>query len=458
MPLRALASAKRKYAPDIPPLRIRIQRAPFSPRVSGFVCAFPRYTIVKLLIISQTTEIGGAERCILDLIHAVRTSRPAWAVTLLLPGAGPLSEELARSNVECIALPWPRGLESLGDGSFRWNEGRLGTLRALVGAGAATTPALARYAWRLRKTLAQVAPTIVHTHGVKAHLVGSLARPASARLVWHSHDYVSTRGVSRWLMRACNRGVDAVIANSEDVARDVSRVLKRRTHAILNGVDTDRFTPRVAPAADVMAIGSSATLRVGLVATYARWKGHRLFLEAAKAVVDAHPSRDVRFFIVGGGLYRTPNSQISREQLQVWTRELGLERHVCFLDFRPDIERVYSALDIVVHASTEPEPFGLVVAEAMACGRPVVSAGRGGVLELISSEISGLIVPSNDPRAMARALLALLDDPAKRRHLGEHARTRVEQHLSRDRYGAEVIALYERLLDNPQFQHLRFAA
>src|SRR5205085_8086358 len=131
------------------------------------------------------------------------------------------------------------------------------------------------------------------------------------------------------------------------------------------------------------------TLRVGLVATYARWKGQEVFLDAAGRLAAGRPELPVRFYVVGGPVYQTRGSQFSEGELRRLAAQRGLADRVGFVGFREDTAPVYRALDVVVHASTRPEPFGLTVVEAMACGRPVIVSRAGGAAELFTPGYDG---------------------------------------------------------------------
>ena len=104
---------------------------------------------------------------------------------------------------------------------------------------------------------------------------------------------------------------------------------------------------------------------------------------------------------------------------------------------------VLRALDIAVHASTEPEPFGLVIAEAMACGRPVVTTANGGAAELIEVDRDALVAPSGDPRALATAIERLAGDAGLRDSLGAHARAAALARFSPARMVADVVSVLE---------------
>ena len=117
---------------------------------------------------------------------------------------------------------------------------------------------------------------------------------------------------------------------------------------------------------------------------------------------------------------------------------------VLFVGFQSDPVDVYRALDVVVHASTEPEPFGRTVVEAMACGRCVIVSQAGGASELFRHDVDGVGVPPRDPKGLAAAIRALALDPARRERLGNAARSTALARFSRTRLAPEVLAAYER--------------
>src|SRR5262249_52926653 len=155
---------------------------------------------------------------------------------------------------------------------------------------------------------------------------------------------------------------------------------------VANAIDLNRFQPGPGAGAwlDRLAGLPSAApgaVRVGLVATYARWKGHDVFLAAAHRLRQvAWPP--LRFYVIGGRIDRTAGSQWTPAELQARAGVLPAEGRLGFVPFQNDLAPFYRALDIVVHASTRPEPFGLTIAEAMACGRAVVVTRSGGAAEL----------------------------------------------------------------------------
>ena len=308
-----------------------------------------------------------------------------------------------------------------------------------------------RYARRLRRLVAEVRPDIVHSNGIKCHLLTRLARLRNTAVVWHVHDFISRRSLVARGLRWAARAASGIVAISQAVAQDARSALGPIPVAVVvNGIDTERFLPGRADGAGLdrlaglPALGSDV-VRVGLVATFARWKGQDVFLRAARQVV-AVTSRPVRFYVVGGPIYQTRGSQWSEAELHQQGADLRTTERLGFVRFQDETPPVYRALDVVVHASTQPEPFGLTIAEAMACGRAVIVARAGGAAELFTPEEDAIGVPPGDADALARAIIELVNDPARRRRLGEAARRSAVERFGRDRLGPQVLDAYRQFL------------
>jgi glycosyltransferase involved in cell wall biosynthesis len=246
--------------------------------------------------------------------------------------------------------------------------------------------------------------------------------------------------------------VGCALAVSESVAEDARSSLPGcPVEVIANAIDVQHFTPAESDGNRLDACAglppaAPGTVRVGLVATYARWKGHEVFLEAAAHLLQNGLSAPIRFYVVGGPIYRTQNSQFSEVELRRFAERRGLAGCVGFIGFQNDPVEAYRSLDIVVHASTRPEPFGLTVVEAMACGRAVVVAEAGGVRELFRPGHDAMGVSPGDPAALAAILLRLVSDPVERGRLGNAARQTACQRFAQERLGPQIAAVYDRLL------------
>jgi glycosyltransferase involved in cell wall biosynthesis len=296
----------------------------------------------------------------------------------------------------------------------------------------------------------EVRPDVVHSNGIKCHLLTRLARLPDTAVVWHVHDFVGRRPLMARGLRWAARAASGAVAVSGAVARDARGVLGAvPVDVVPNGVDTARFAPGPGDGAALdrlagLPAAGPGAVRVGLVATFARWKGQDVFLRAARRVAAEVPGREVRFFVVGGSIYRTHGSQWSEGELRRQGADLLAAGRLGFVGFQDDTAAVYRALDVVVHASTQPEPFGLTIAEAMACGRAVIVARAGGAAELFTPDYDAVGVPPGDAEALAAAVKGLVDDPGRRQRLGAGARHTAVGRFRRERLGPQVLDAYRR--------------
>ncbi len=386
--------------------------------------------------------------CLLDLLASFRASRPGWSLKVVLGDDGPLAGEVAALGVGCDVLPMPGRLAALGDAGLgpARGGGRAGGRLALAGRGTGAAVAASAYLGRLRRALRAEAPDLVHTNGMKAHVLGAWAAPRGVPVVWHLHDYAGPRAVMARLLRWSSRRTVRGVAVSRSVAADAARVLGPGVPVdmVYNAVDLTRFAPGPGDGAWLDAEAglppaAPGSVRVGLVATYARWKGHEVFLRAAARLAGGPPAR---FYVVGGPLYRSAGSQYARDELRSLADGLGLEGRVGFVGHQGEPSDVYRALDVVAHASTRPEPFGRVIVEAMACGRAVVASRAGGAAELFEDGVSAAGCPPGDPEALAAALARLIADPGARRALGVAGRAEAVRRFGRDRLAGEWSRVY----------------
>lgn len=397
---------------------------------------------MRLLFLNPTASMGGAERVLLDMLTMLRRARPTWTVGLIVGNDGTLVAEARAVGVETTVLPFPRVFARLGDTSL---DGPVAWLRFLRRAAVATV-SLVGYVRHLSAAIARFEPDILHSNGFKMHILSAVAsRPAGTSLIWHFHDYLGSRRVTGRIIRFLKPRCQMVIAVSKNVAEDIRQVLGSQPPVtpLWNAVDLERFTPD-GSVLDLDALAGlepapHGTVRIGLVATFARWKGHLVFLESLVPLVQRYP---IRAYIVGGPLYETDGSQVSMAELKDAIARLELGSHVGLTGFVRDAAAALRSLDVVVHGSTSPEPFGLVIAEAMACGRAVVVSNSGGVAELVSHEVNALVYRSGDVQALTAATERLLIDPELRQRLSASARASADQQFAPATMESDLLACY----------------
>ena len=399
---------------------------------------------VRIAYLNPVGQLGGAEISLLDLLAGIRVAEPAWELHLVTGEDGPLVERAQALGVQVKVLPFPRALARLGDSGSR----PLAALWQALGAVTGTAVYLAR----LRRTLTAIQPDIVHTNGFKMHILGTWARRERTPVIWHIRDYVSSRPVMKRLLRFHAGRCALAIGNSNSVAQDIQRACGPRFDAvcIYNAVNLVQYSPD-GPRADLDSLSGlpqaeSSSLRIGLIATLAHWKGHAVFLRAFAELPD---HLDYRAYVIGGPIYQTEKSQHTLDQLRAFAVQLGIAHRVGFTGFMSKPADAMRALDIIVHASTQPEPFGRVIAEGMACGRAVICSAAGGALELVTDGRDALTHAPGDHVALADCIVKLAQDSDLRACLGRAGRATAERRFELSRLAEEMIPLYRRITALP---------
>jgi glycosyltransferase involved in cell wall biosynthesis len=398
---------------------------------------------MRIAFLSVSAEFGGSESAMWQLVRGLRRLSPSNEAIVVVPREGALSARVRETGAEVRVLSMPDALASFGEWSLKGATAVARRSTALL-AALRTVPA---YREALRALLSALAPDVVHSNGFKMHVLGARSAPAGVPVVWHMHEYLSNRPLSRALLRHHAPRAAAIVANSRSVADDVAGALgsaASRVTSVHNAVDLAEFSP-AGPVDDLDALAGLSpaperTLRVGLVATFARWKGHETFLRAMRATREL----PVRGYVLGGPLYDTAGSQYSLEELRSLAASLGVADRVGLTGHRAHPAAAMRALDVVVHASTEPEPFGLVIAEAMACGRPVLVSAAGGAAELVQHEQNALTFPPGDVDALACAIARCASDEILRARIGAAARRTAVTRFDPDVFTQAFLDIYTR--------------
>jgi glycosyltransferase involved in cell wall biosynthesis len=342
-----------------------------------------------------------------------------------------------------MRVPFGERLAAVGDTALISNA-RLavaGFSRRLV-SGLIDGPA---YALKLGAAIREFRPSVIHSNGIKMHLLAAVVR-GRAPIVWHIRDLIGARPLVSRAMRLLEGRASAAIAISNSVAADARNVLSSLPISVVyDAIDTDVFAPS-GPSADLDSLSkcpaAAGVLRVGLVATYARWKGHDVFLKAIARLKSRHPAPAARFYVVGGPIYETAASQYDERELRALAAELGVEGRVGFVPFQERIDEVYRSLDVVVHASLRPEPFGRTIAEGMASGKPTIVSHNSGAGELLMNGMDAIQTPAGSDEALAAAIEELAGDAGLRERMGRAARRTAVDRFSRGRLAEEVFRVY----------------
>ena len=281
---------------------------------------------------------------------------------------------------------------------------------------------------------------VIHAHGVSAQIhAGLAARRLQRPSIYHVHDLFNSRwSADSALHRLALRVPSArTIAISASVAASLrGRVAASRLHTILDGVDREI----VAPAAEAIC----GTPLVAWCGRLQAWKGPHHFIAAARHVHRLRP--DARFALVGGTLFGLEPEYAAALRDQITAAGLvdvlTLTGHVD--DARPWLR----AASVVVHSSERPEPFGLVMAEAMMQERPVAAFRHGGAAEIVLDEETGRLVSPGDTVALGDSVVDILRDSSRALDMGRAGRRRALQYFDADVMTASVAAVYDLVPDH----------
>jgi len=293
---------------------------------------------------------------------------------------------------------------------------------------------------RFRRFLNAELPDIIHTHKNRALFFVYLATIGMRRPPW-----VANRGTIYPLSRnpishyIHNRHVDCIMAVSHAVRNSLVNdgIAGEKVEVVYGSFDPRRFHPKVDRTAMrqqwLIPEGSPVIGLVGSLKTPK--KGHPVFLKAGKLLMQKRP--DLKIVLVGEG---------NPQSLQALAVSLCIADRVVFAGFTEDIPAALAAMDVVVCASLRGEGLTGAIREAMAMARPVVSTDVAGNCELVLPEETGLLVPPDEPAALAWAVEKILGDPKLAARYGERGRQRVIELCAEDVRLARVESIYQILL------------
>jgi glycosyltransferase involved in cell wall biosynthesis len=378
---------------------------------------------VRVLVANHTSLVSGAERALLDL---VAEPPPGASIEVACP-KGELAERLRDMDVPVVTL---RGSA----GSFK-----LHPMHTPVAAAE-----LAGDALRLRRLTGGKRFDIVHANSVRSGLSAVAAQAAGgAAAVVQVHDYLP-EGVVAGAIRRVLGHARLLMANSQATAATLGPRLA--AEVVYNPLDLDRFDPaRVDREAARRSLGlEPGTPVAGVVAQITPWKGQELAIAALARARERVP--DAQLLLVGETKFtsaatRYDNRSYLRD-LEASVARLGLKEAVRFLGEREDVPAVLRALDVVLVPSGH-EPFGRIVAEALAMGTPVLATSVGGPAEILDHGRTGLLIDPHDPGAWSDALAQLLTSPEQRARLASAGRERALD-FSRRAYARRLGDLWRR--------------
>lgn len=399
----------------------------------------------KIFIAESGSGYGGTGRYLFDLVHALDGNR--FAVQVVAYAHGPFINRLLKENYPLQLKPgwrflWAENVRDAGQTTKRsfpgklltWTLRKMGSILQII----FYVPLIALY---LRKQKCR----LVHLNNeILTHIPLILAaRLAGCKSVCHLHGWRPFTKIEKLVVQY----VDELICISEAGSRYFSDLLNGRcVQAIPNGVNINgrstQLTEKRTAKHRVFGLSDEQTAVV-ILGRLVPWKGQDVFLKAMQQVISEKPNSVG--LIVGEDSSRDKAFVKKLKDLSV---ELAISDNIKFAGWQDDVEAIYAGADIVVHASTKPEPFGLVILEAMLAGKPVVAVEGGGVNDLVINGETGLLVKSAEEKEIAHAIMTYINNHDLVHRFTTNAYNRLLTHFTIERNATEIMALYDKLLEN----------
>jgi glycosyltransferase involved in cell wall biosynthesis len=364
----------------------------------------------RILLVAPVAVLGGAGQVLADLVENAAAGGYEPYPVFLRPG--PLVDRFRERQI-------PHRVIDAG----RMRQVRHGTRAAL---------------W-LRHEIHRVGPRVIVGTEPRAHLYcAASAWRTGVPVVWCQPSLPKEGDRLTRLIAALP--ASGVIAPSEAVATRQRGFARCPPVTVVSpGVSVDELERASRTTVRASAGIPAGAPLVGIVGRLQRWKGQHLFLCAAKLVLEKVP--EAWFVVVGGADMGWERGNYPAE-LRALTRSLGIDERVVFTGHSDRPAGWIAALDIAVNASN-PEPFGLVVIEAMALGVTVVALAAGGPGEIITDSVDGLLVGSHNPEAFARVIVDALCDGDLRARIGVAARSTVHRRYTSEQFAAAFGSLMQ---------------
>lgn len=383
----------------------------------------------RIAYVDHAVDIGGAEKSLAELVK--RLDLGEFSPVVLHAKNAKWLAEGTWQQFTCLPVFGPTQLLE----RKRQDIGS-GMLRSVTDMLASAGPVFS--VWR---GLTRVGADLVHTNSLKCHLLGGLAaRLASRPLVWHLRDILTGQQGLSLLKRAATTLKPRIIAISAAVAEQFAD-LRASVTIIPNGVPLGQFCPGPPDPQLQAELGLTSEDQVFcVVGRLTPWKGHMTLLEALALTAPNHPH--LKLLVVGEVAFWENSYE---REVKEKADDLGIADRVVWTGYREDVPKLLRLCDVCVLPSVD-EPFGRVLVEAMAVGKPVIGTNSGGVPEIIVDGETGLLVPSNNATALAEAIEEMLSDPLQAQQMGEAGLQRARELFDADRVAAQVQQVYRELL------------
>ena len=379
----------------------------------------------NIVFLHSSSELYGSDRSLLNLVKNL--DKDKFNITVILPDDGPLVDKInSFDNVEVII----NELAVL----RRKNLSLSGMSKYFI--------ELMRSIKFINNLIKEKSIDIVYTNTSVIFVGGISAKICKVKSVWHIREIIKSKYERFIVSKIVNIFSDYIIANSKATAEAISKN-KDKVKVVYNAIDIeknsdlkgiDEFYKEVA----ATIVKSNNKIKIGMAGRINRWKGQKLFVDMAKLVSEENDNVE---FLIAGDVYKGEDYIL--DNLKGYILESGVKDKIGLLGQVDNMSNFYKKLDIFVLPSIQPEPFGLVVIEAMNNKLPVVATNHGGPVEIIDNNIDGFLVDYKDAREMAQVVNKLIKDKELRNYISANAEKKVKKKFNVSRYVDEISYILE---------------
>ncbi len=360
------------------------------------------------MIVDPADFIGGAELFNIDLVNNISKRYPDIKIDIIFNGNTDYKTKL-HTSIKTISLPFPK-LKRTG-------------LKGIYNL------------YKISKSIKQIVKTnkydIIQSNTVRAHIASSIVSQNN-KLFWFIHDFTLPKKIIKLFSRIPTHIFCCSKIVKEYVIKTVGKTHKDKISIVYNGIDINKklFRPK------------NKIKRVGIAGRIDRWKGQKYFILAAIEILKIN--KNVSFHIYGEPNIHNKNTIEYFSELKTLISNHHLEGKITLEGYKKNIMRSLNELDVFVHCSTEEEPFGRVIIEAMSLSKPVVASDIGGPLEIIKDNVNGLLINPKDTVNLAKSINLLLQDEEKANKISKEAKKTIEKRFELNNIVDQVVNKWEK--------------
>lgn len=386
-----------------------------------------------ILVIHQSAELYGSDKTMLYFLSQLDKTK--YLPIIVLPFEGPLKIELEKNNIKVVIAPVLKLYRKMftPKNIFKFIKEYYKGIKILNA---------------LNK---EYKFDLVYTHTL-AVLIGILfAKKRNIKHLWHVQEIIAKPKIFNFLFKKilsldCNHKVvyDSIATMNFWIENNLK--LTEKSEAVWNGIETKNsksFTDaELREVRENYFFATNNEIVIALVGRINSWKGQQLLLQSFKTLIEKH--KHIKLVYLGSA---PPNQTIFETELRNKIKEYNLESNVILIPFQKEIEKFWNSIDIAVVPSTEPEPFGMVVIEAMLAKKPVIASNHGGPTEIVVENETGLLFEPNNHNSLSAALEKLIKDEQLRKLYGANGFKRVHNTFSLENHVNHFEKIFEELLN-----------